>query len=95
MSVHPKRKLRFGDSYKNEKYLAWIRVKGCLVCKSAPCDAHHVWCNRSSDYTVVGLCRNHHREYHDTSHDAFERKYHIDFEWEIIEMLSDYIKECL
>lgn len=93
MSIHPKHRIRKYDSHKNEKYLKWIRKRNCLVCGTSPCDAHHVEHNRSMDQYSVPLCRPCHREYHDIEHEAFEEKHGIKFEWEIIELLSEFINE--
>jgi hypothetical protein len=69
------------------KYLAWVRSLPCLVCGRAPAEAAHTGSDgglrqKSSDYSCVPLCREHHtmasRSYHAGSRAEFERRHGID-----------------
>lgn len=94
--MHPRYIIRKGFSHKNKKYLAWIRDRGCAVCKKTAV-AHHVWCAKENDYLTIPLCDEHHVSgkfsYHKIGPDKFQELNGINFDWLIIELLIEYIKE--
>lgn len=56
---------------RNKAHLAFVRDQPCLVCKQAPCDAHHLKFaqpralgRKVSDEFTVPLCRAHHQQLH-------------------------------
>jgi hypothetical protein len=56
---------------RSKVHLAFVATQPCLICKAAPCDAHHLKIARPrslgrkvSDEFTVPLCRKHHRELH-------------------------------
>jgi short chain dehydrogenase len=56
---------------RSKAHLAFVASQPCLICKAAPCDAHHLKIARPrslgrkvSDEFIVPLCRKHHRELH-------------------------------
>jgi hypothetical protein len=56
---------------RNKVHLAFVAAQPCLVCKRAPCDAHHLKFaqprtlgRKVSDEFTVPLCREHHRDLH-------------------------------
>ncbi len=65
----------YGDKAK------YIRSLPCCVChKPGPSDPHH-YPTRAAGGTskdLVPLCREHHREFHDTGADTFQRRHYID-----------------
>ena len=53
------------------KYLKWVREQPCVVCRSVPCDAHHIrkagisgMGMKAPDNLVYPLCRSHHNMRH-------------------------------
>jgi hypothetical protein len=78
--------------FEDRKYVSWIKKKVCCLCKNDNPDAHHVY-RSANDYSCIPLCRGHHREYHDIEREKFERGYKINLDWEIINLLSEYIQE--
>ena len=55
---------------RDPQYLAWINTLPCAVCfRTGPNEAHHAKSGglgvKSSDYTAIPLCNEHHREWHD------------------------------
>lgn len=56
---------------RSKDHLAFVRSKGCLVCRKAPADAHHLKFaqprslgRKVSDEFTVPLCRSHHQSLH-------------------------------
>jgi ERF superfamily len=56
---------------RSKAHLAFVASQPCLICKTAPCDAHHLKIaqpralgRKVSDEFTVPLCRKHHRELH-------------------------------
>jgi hypothetical protein len=56
---------------RNKAHLAFVASQPCLVCRRAPCDAHHLKFaqprslgRKVSDEFTVPLCRQHHQELH-------------------------------
>lgn len=87
--MHPK-----NYTHKDLKYLDWVRGHPCLVCRLPPrSEAHHNEHAKKNDYLAVPLCRAHHHQYHTIPHKEFEDRYSINFLFEIINYLSQYIKE--
>jgi hypothetical protein len=89
----PKRKADMGRAprQRDEAHLAAIRLLPCLVpsCGLEPCEAAHVRMSRPGkpnagvgakpdDCHVVPLCRDHHREQHAGSEEAFWAAHDID-----------------
>jgi len=61
-----------------DDYLDHVRQKPCIACGAPPpSDPHHllsgVMGGKGSDASCIPLCREHHREYHDKGHAAFEK----------------------
>lgn len=59
-------------------YLDHIRQQPCIVCQAPPpSDPHHLLSGKvggkGPDASALPLCRQHHREYHDKGHAAFEK----------------------
>jgi hypothetical protein len=53
---------------RNPAYLRWIKGQACIVCKRTysvdPCHTGpHGMSTKSSDYSCIPLCRQHHDEY--------------------------------
>ena len=60
-------------------YLDYIRSEPCLICHAPPPnDPHHLLSNvmgaKGADESAIPLCREHHREYHNLGHAAFEQE---------------------
>jgi len=62
---------------RSKAHLAFVASQPCLVCKTAPCDAHHLKIARPrslgrkvSDEFTVPLCRKHHEELHRHGNEA-------------------------
>lgn len=90
--MHPKR-----YSYENSIYEKWIRTKKYIICGTHPVDCHHVFHARNNSFLSVPLCRTHHTfgkdAYHTIEHSRFEDRHNIDLNWEIINLLSEFIQE--
>jgi hypothetical protein len=57
--------------HRNKAHLAFVGAQPCLVCRRAPCDAHHLKFaqprslgRKVSDEFTVPLCRDHHLDLH-------------------------------
>ena len=77
--------LEYADDIDNYVYMCLIHKK-CAVC-NRPAELHHIdRIGMGGDRTkpvhigkeAMSLCREHHREFHDTSKQAFFEKYHFD-----------------
>jgi ERF superfamily len=62
---------------RSKAHLAFVASQPCLVCKMAPCDAHHLKVaqprslgRKVSDEFTVPLCRKHHQELHRHGNEA-------------------------
>jgi hypothetical protein len=62
---------------RSKAHLAFVASQPCLVCKTAPCDAHHLKVaqprslgRKVSDEFTVPLCRKHHQELHRHGNEA-------------------------
>ena len=62
---------------RSKAHLAFVASQACLICKAAPCDAHHLKMARPrslgrkvSDEFTVPLCRKHHQELHRHGNEA-------------------------
>jgi len=62
---------------RSKAHLAFVASQPCLICKAAPCDAHHLKIARPhslgrkvSDEFTVPLCRKHHQELHRHGNEA-------------------------
>jgi hypothetical protein len=62
---------------RSKTHLAFVAFQPCLICKTAPCDAHHLKIARPrslgrkvSDECTVPLCRKHYQELHPRGHEA-------------------------
>jgi hypothetical protein len=62
---------------RSKAHLAFVASQRCLICKTAPCDAHHLKIARPrslgrkvSDEFTVPLCRKHHQELHGHGNEA-------------------------
>lgn len=78
---------------RDERYLAWIRTKHCLVCMDSLVEAHHVlpmgggkMGSKTDDRRTVPLCRDAHQKYHDKGRVRFEEIYGLDLEAEILKL---------
>ena len=71
---------------RNYRYRAWIRSLPCAVCGITPSHAAHTGPHaigqKSSDYTVIPLCGDHHLYASDSLHRSgraeFERRFDLD-----------------
>ena len=63
----------------NKSHLDRVKKMQCLICLKLGVDAHHLDSVGSggSDFSVVPLCRDHHREFHTMGIILFEEKYKI------------------
>ncbi len=62
---------------RDKDHLRYVAAQPCVLCSVAPCDAHHMrfaqpraMGRKVSDEFTVPLCRNHHRELHDSGNEA-------------------------
>jgi hypothetical protein len=62
---------------RSKTHLAFVASQPCLICKTTPCDAHHLKIARPrslgrkvSDEFTVPLCRGHHRDLHQHGNEA-------------------------
>ena len=62
---------------RSKTHLAFVASQPCLICKSTPCDAHHLKVagpsslrRKVSDEFTVPLCRKHHQELHRRGNEA-------------------------
>jgi hypothetical protein len=62
---------------RSKAHLTFVASQPCLICKTAPCDAHHLKIARPrslgrkvSDEFTVPLCRKHHQELHRHGNEA-------------------------
>jgi len=99
--VHPKL-----VKHRNEKYLEWIRQQPSIISKTFDAwdekkgegrnEGHHAWNTgkkgKRNDYLAVPLTREQHTEVHHIGHLAFQEKYNFDWEWEIMNLMSEYIE---
>lgn len=91
--------------YHNKKYEAWVRAKPCLVhgCHEKA-QVNHVWNSGGKDvrnsYLSTPKCAEHHLHgfpysYHTLGKKGFEDKHSVFLEWEIINLLSEYINSIV
>lgn len=85
-AVRRPRRRRRGPA-RSYKYKAWIRTLPCLVCGAQPSEAAHTGSDggmsmRSSDYSCLPLCSEHHTmapaSYHQIGRARFEALHDID-----------------
>lgn len=77
---------------KDEAYLDWIRLRGCLVCGAAAHAHHSVHVSAGgSDYRALALCVRHHAECHRIGKQRFQDRYRLDFTEEVIRHLELYV----
>jgi hypothetical protein len=62
---------------RSKAHLTFVASQPCLICKTSPCDAHHLKIARPrslgrkvSDEFTVPLCREHHRDLHQHGNEA-------------------------
>jgi hypothetical protein len=62
---------------RSKRHLAFVASQPCLICKTNPCDAHHVKIaqpralgRKVSDEYTVPLCRKHHQDLHRNGSEA-------------------------
>ena len=72
---------RKNQAPRSDRYRAFVGKHGCVVCERAA-DAHHAFGRRgtsskSSDFTCVPLCREHHRICHQLGLHRFEDKFDV------------------
>lgn len=57
--------------YRDKKYLKYIRTMPCSICGSNKSEPHHIFGSygsiKTSDYTAIPLCREHHNIEHQLS----------------------------
>ncbi len=89
--MHPKL-----SRYIKKEYEAWIRKHPCMVCGGLS-ECHHVYHAKKNSYLAAPLCHDHHvaggDSYHRLGHQTFSDKHGINLEWEIINLLTEYIEE--
>lgn len=92
---------------RDPKFLAWVRTQPCVVSgqTSTPenfvaIEAHHVRKSghggtgtKPDDSRAVPLRAIFHREYHDIGKEAFELRYGVDLELEIVRLNREYAKQ--
>lgn len=85
--------------FENKKYEAFIRKQQCLICGSPDVVGHHVEHARRNCYLLVPLCVGCHtfgkKAYHVLERRLFEEEHKINLDWEIINLLSEFINEGL
>jgi hypothetical protein len=91
--MNPKNKV-----YENKKYEAFIRKKSCIICGNNQVQLHHTWHARRNVYSGIPLCVEHHMpgfpgSYHQVEKNKFEEIHSVCLEWEIINLLSEFIQE--
>lgn len=84
-------------TYKNPKYLEFIRTLPCAVCTRSGVEAHHadtggvgIKCN---DTRAIPLCHRCHMEYHALGKDTFQKRHNIDFKVTQIGCLEEFINK--
>src|SRR5208282_2993786 len=89
-------------TFRDDKYLAWVRERDCVICGTPYCDPNHInkagtksggMGLKTSDYRTVPFCRKHHTEYHTMGRTTFENNYNIDLREELINTMEFYIYE--
>ena len=78
--------------HKDEKYLSYIREKGCIICGKRA-EPHHYRRARRNDYMAIPLCRMHHTECHalEKTPWAWEEVHNLNPYWVIINLLGEYL----
>ena len=85
-------------TYRNPRYLTWLRGQSCLNCGSRETEPHHIrhiyWNSgvghKGHDYISVPLCRKCHSEQHAM---PYLDKTLVEIERIIIDQLMRYIEE--
>lgn len=75
-----RRKREFARAYGSKARARWTKRLPCLICRKCPTEVAHVR-SRAAGGTAaetVPLCREHHREQHDTGVESFEARHGID-----------------
>jgi len=86
-------------TWKSEKYLKFVRNRGCLIC-GWDAEAHHVRKAsnsgvgiKPSDTWCIPLCKLHHAELHHFGFDSFLRNHNINLYKELFLITSSWIKQ--
>ena len=89
------------QTYRNSKYMQFIRELPCCVCGRMPSDPHHFKEKgkgglglKSSDLQCIPLCRGHHQsgESPGMSWKAFQEKHAVDFNIIRLQCMEQYIE---
>jgi len=87
------------QTYRNSKYMRFIKTLPCSVCGRMPSDPHHVKGKgeggmglKVSDIRSIPLCRLHHQEGDNSGWQTFQRKYGIDFNVIRLQCLERYVE---
>lgn len=84
-------------TYRDERYLAFIRSLPCCICRIKPCDPHHSETGglgiKASDLTAIPLCRICHSICHAIGRETFQKKRRVDFLNIRIDCLEKYIEK--
>ena len=82
-------------TYRNPKYLEYIRTLPCCVCRRSGVAPHHADTGgmglKCNDTRTVPLCYKHHMECHALGRITFQEAYNICFISIQIKCLEDYI----
>lgn len=91
------------QSYENQQaYIDHVKSLKCTICFAPDPDPDHLEAlgmgsNRKKanmrHWSVVPLCRAHHRERHDTSIVAINAKYKVDLFKDAFKILRDYLSD--
>jgi len=85
------------QTYRSEKYLAFVRSLSCSVCvEELNIIPHHTGGGmglKGSDLSAIPLCHEHHDFYHRQGKDTFAKTYMVDL-WEVrARTLEKYVEE--
>ena len=83
-------------TYKNSKYLEYIRMLPCCACRRSSVDPHHADTGgtgmKCSDTRAIPLCHKCHMECHALGRNTFQERHNIDFKSIQIQCLEKFIK---
>ena len=84
----------------SKDYIKFIKSHHCLVCGRTPVDPDHLEHlgmggsgKSSKDWSVIPLCRMHHRFRHDGGPEKFERRYNINLWKEAFNLIRKYFTQ--
>ena len=87
-------------SWRNKKYLEYIRQQPCLICGIIPSQSHHIQTKNNhgtalkpGDYWCIPLCLGCHQMLHFVGKKTFLKRHGIDVFQELFRMVSGYLKK--